>query len=468
MESGTVVVDARGLPDEALERIRSRSPIGHSWLPDVVPPLMRTTAIVVIAFALIATGIPALASPGDLDTTFGDDGKVTTRFTPWALARDMAIQADGRIVAVGQADGGRHARFALARYRRMGNLDTTFGGDGKVTTRFKGGGVAYAVAIQADAKIVTAGGSGGRSALVRYEPDGTLDHSFGGNGKVKTRWADGDGGASAVAIQADGKIVTAGGWLSDSCCPSESAFALARYNADGTLDSTFSGNGKVKTSFTVDGQIAGGAASGVAIQADGMIVAVGTASCAESCSRFALARFNADGTLDSGFGEDGEVITSLSDGFDEGHAVAIQADGRIVAAGKAGFCCEITGDFGVVRYSADGTLDTAFGDDGKVITNFTQWDDSIADVAIQADGKLVAAGGAGFAGEGSGSTFALARYRADGTLDTTFSDNGKVRTRFAPGFHALGGVLLQANGKIVAAGWAFDPARLALARYLGG
>jgi uncharacterized delta-60 repeat protein len=270
--------------------------------------------------------------------------------------------------------------------------------------------------------------------------------------------------ARAVAIQADGKIMTAGGWTSDSCCPSMGKFALARYDADGTLDSTFDGNGKVTTAFSIEDEAAFAAASGVAIQGDGKIVAAGSASCVESCSRYALARYNADGTLDSGFGENGEVLTSLTDGFDAGQAVAIQADGRIVAAGEAGFCCEITGSFGLVRYNADGTPDTGFNDDGVVITNFTPFDDSAADLAVQTDGRIVAAGSAGY--NGSSSSFALARYNADGTLDTSFSGNGKVRTAFTDGPNTLGGVALQVNEKIVVAGWAFDPSRFVLARYL--
>jgi uncharacterized delta-60 repeat protein len=254
--------------------------------------------------------------------------------------------------------------------------------------------------------------------------------------------------------------------MSESCCPSMGKFALARYNADGTLDPTFGGNGKVKTAFSIGGEAAFANAFDVAIQSDGKVVSAGTASCAESCSRYALARYNADGTLDSGFGENGEVLTSLTDGFDVGQAVAIQADGRIVAAGEAGFCCEITGSFGLVRYNADGTLDAGFSDDGVVVTNFTPVDDSAADLAIQADGKIVAAGGAGY--NGASSSFALARYNADGTRDTSFSGNGKVRTAFAAGLNSLGGVALQVNGKIVVAGWAFDPNRFVLARYLSG
>ncbi len=413
--------------------------------------------ILASALTLVATASAVLAAPGDLDTTFGGDGKVTTRFNAWAAARDVAVQADGKIVAVGQADGGRRARFAIARYDTDGTLDTTFGGDGKVTTRFKGGAIAYDVAVQSDGRIVAVGDSGGTFAIARYDTDGTLDTTFGGDGKVKTAFEDGDAGARAAAIQADGRVVVGGEWISLSCCPPVTTFALARYEPDGTLDTTFGTGGRVTTAFG-DG---GASAAGVALQADGKIVAVGNGE-----GGFALARYMADGTLDATFSDDGQVTTRLTEGVDQGHAVAIQADGKIVAAGTASFCCEYTGSFGLVRYNGDGTLDTTFSDDGIVITNLSKNGDSAGDVAVQPDGKIVAAGGAGY--NGSSSAFALVRYQSNGTLDTGFSGNGKVKTRFAPGINGFGGAALQANGKIVSAGWAFDyPAtRFALVRYL--
>ena len=394
---------------------------------------------------------------------------MTTHFEGGGGAQGVAIQADGKIVAVGGA--GKPFRFALARYMPNGSLDTTFGGDGKVTTKFaERYERAYGVAIQADGKIVAVGQAehaDPKFALARYMPNGTLDTAFGADGKVTTNFTKGDDGATGVAIQADGKIVVVG-TAPRPCCQAPSRFALARYNRDGTLDSTFGGDGKVTTAFVI-GEANLANATGVAIQADGMIVAVGTASCVAFCSRVALARYKTDGTLDPAFGDSGKVMTNLTDGFDEGFAVAIQADGKIVAAGRAGFCCEYTGSFGLVRYDTDGTLDTTFNGNGEVITDFTDGNDTAFGLAIQADGKVVAAGLVGYAGPESSTGFALARYNSDGTLDTAFGADGQVITDVTGELDGAHGVVIQANGKIVAAGMGgrWPDVRFALARYLG-
>jgi uncharacterized delta-60 repeat protein len=174
------------------------------------------------------------ASSGQLDTSFSGDGKVTTAFASESVdeAHAVAVQSDGKIVAAGESAGD----FALARYTTTGTLDTSFGDGGRVETVFDLGSddVASALAIQADGKIVAAGVSNNRFALARYNTDGTLDTSFNGDGKLMTHFAAGSADlALAVAIQADGKIVAAG--------VSNDRFALARYNTNGTLDTTFGG-----------------------------------------------------------------------------------------------------------------------------------------------------------------------------------------------------------------------------------
>jgi uncharacterized delta-60 repeat protein len=225
---------------------------------------------------------------------------------------------------------------------------------------------------------------------------GDLDQTFGGDGNVTTNFTSGNDGAGDLAIQPDGKIVAAG---RASGTAGFGRFALARYKPNGALDTTFGGDGKVATNFTVGSDWA----NGVLIQADGKIVAAGTAN----VGRFALARYNPNGTLDATFSGDGKVTTNLTSGVDIAAGVASQADGKIVAGGEAGFCCEWTGSF-LARYKTDGTLDTIFSGNGKVTTNFTAGFDSAQGVAIQADGKIVAAGGA-FFGERD-ARFALARY----------------------------------------------------------
>jgi uncharacterized delta-60 repeat protein len=406
------------------------------------------------SFLTAALASPALAAPGDIDTSFGGDGKVTTNFTAdFDGAEGVAIQADGKILAAGTSGG---KKFGLARYETDGTLDTSFGGgDGKVSTDLTAGpDAANGVAIQADGKIVAAGianieGADPKFALARYNADGTLDTSFSSDGIVRTNFTPGFDAANDLGIQADGKIVAAGFAGSGNA-----RFALARYNTDGTLDTSFGGDGKVRTNFTAGFDAAGG----MDIQANGKIVAAGFTGGPNTM--FALARYNTDGTLDTSFGTDGKVTTNFTPGADGANSAAVQTNGKIVAAGLAG---DADTKFALARYNVDGTLDTSFSSDGKVRTNFTGDFDTANDLAIQADGKVVAAGFAG----GANTTFALARYETDGTLDTSFGGDGRVTTNFTADFDAAFALALQADGKIVAAGFAegANP-RFALARYL--
>jgi uncharacterized delta-60 repeat protein len=340
------------------------------------------------------------AAPGDLDLSFGGNGKVATNFTSGDdMAFGVAIQSDGRIVAVGSADF--QNEFALARYTPDGSVDASFDGDGKLTTTFTGDhDSAHDLAIQADGKIIAAGTAGFDSyALARYESDGSLDHSFSEDGKVRTNLTGGFDVAYAVAIQANGTIVVAG-----RSAGAGGRFALARYESDGSLDHSFSGDGKVLTNLTLRDDYA----RDVAIQADRKIVVAGSAGGAGG--RFALARYESDGSLDHSFSEDGKVLTNLTRGLDLASGIAIQSNRRIVAAGHAGGtrASPRNHKFAIVRYRANGALDRSFSGDGKRVVDFTSGDDWAQDVAIQPDGKIVAAGRAA----GAGGRFALARIWA--------------------------------------------------------
>ena len=253
-----------------------------------------------------------------------------------------------------------------------------------------------------------------------------------------------------MALQGDGKIVAVGAAELDGY-----SFALARYNPDGSLDTSFSGDGQLTTNF---GGVGGGfdAANGVALQGDGKIVAVGYSFGAGAA--FALARYNPDGSLDTSFSGDGMQRTDVGDDG-QANGVALQGDGKIVAAGAAGF-----DHFALARYNTDGSLDTSFSGDGQLTTDVGGHANG---VALQGDGKIVAAGGGG----AGGADFALARYNADGSLDTSFSGDGLQTTDFA-GFDRANGMALQGDGKIVVVGHSvsagIDDSDFALARYLGG
>ena len=228
-------------------------------------------------------------------------------------------------------------------------------------------------------------------------------------------------------------------------------FALARYNPNGTLDASFSGDGTQTTNFRrFDG------VTGVAVQANGRIVAIGGTFDGVDDRDFALARYNANGTLDVSFSGDGKQTTGFG-GNAEAYAVALQANSKIVATGLAPGTGG--GNFALARYNTNGTLDVSFSGDGKQTTNFVGFDFANG-VSIQGDGKIVAAGRTG------GANFALARYNPNGSLDASFSGDGRRTTDFG-GLDQAYGVALTQHGKIVAAGAGGGNFDFALARYLG-
>lgn len=395
--------------------------------------LGRRTLTAAAALLAMAAAFPGLAAPGDPDTGFGRRGKVTTNFTSRDdFAIEIAIQADGKIVAAGTA---ALEAFALTRYRRNGTIDPSFGDGGKVVTSFVPGiTLAYGVAIQADGRIVAAGSADDENqfALARYNADGSLDPSFDGDGKVTATFTDDHDFALDVAIQSDGGIVAVG-------TGSFTQFGVMRFDADGSLDGSFGEAGKVLTDITGGLDVA----FALAIQPDGKIVAAGRA--AGAGGRFALVRYDTDGTLDGSFGESGIVMTNFTRGHDAVRDVLIQVDGKIVAAGRARGAA---GRFALARYRSDGTLDPTFGRGGRVLTNFSPGLDLALGLAVQTNGRIVAAGHAG----GPNHSFAVARYRANGRLDRSFADDGKETVDFTPGDDFARDVAIQVDGKIVMGG----------------
>ena len=345
--------------------------------------------------------IPAAqAEPGALDPSFGTGGKVTTAVAPTdsgALA--LARQADGKLVAAGYGSTGYNEDFALARYNADGSLDTSFNGTGKVTTAIgPGADYAEALALQPDGKFVAAGwsfnGSDRDFALTRYNPDGSLDTSFGTGGKVTTFIGSGNDTAYALALQPDGKLVAAGSNLQGT----QSVVALARFNSNGSLDSSFGAGGKVATAI---GSYA--VAGALAFQPDGKLVVAGVGSTGSQRS-FALARYNPDGSLDTSFGSGGKVTTAIGSTLDTAEAIGLQPDGKLVAAGSSRTG---SGDvFALARYNSDGSLDAGFGSGGKLTTAVAS-DGEAYGLVLQPDGKLVAAGGSW---DGAKEQFMLVRY----------------------------------------------------------
>ncbi|MEZ5494606.1 MAG: hypothetical protein R3E61_08535 [Pseudomonadales bacterium] len=257
---------------------------------------------------VVFTVCPALlhAAPGDLDLSFGGAGIVITDMgTNYDNGSSVIQQTDGQLVEAGTSDG----NFALVRYKTNGSLDLSFGGGtGKVITDM-GSSYDYGSSViqQVDGKLVVAGTSNNDFALARYNADGSLDTSFDGDGKVTTAIGAGTDSGVSVIQQTDGKLVVAG----YSFTGSNDDFALVRYNIDGSLDTSFDGDGKVTTDISGDYD----RASSVIQQADGKLVAAGR-SVNGGNEDFALVRYNADGSLDASFDGDGKVTTAIGGGDD--------------------------------------------------------------------------------------------------------------------------------------------------------
>jgi uncharacterized delta-60 repeat protein len=314
-----------------------------------------------------------------------------------------------------------------------------FSTDGKQTTNFgSGADSGAAVAVQPDGKAVVVGTVAGEEnddiGLTRYNRDGSLDTALGGGGGTYQLDSGGDDVGNAVALQEDGKIVVTGRSSSGN-------LMLARFNADGTIDSSFGGGGL--TIIDYQGPYASGNA--VAIQTDGKIVVGGTFDRGTGAgNQYTVARYTSDGQQDFTFGGDGTRRTDMGGG--SGNSVALQSDDKIVLAGSTG-----SAGFGVVRYTSDGAIDTTFSGDGTQTTELVDGDDEGRAVAVQSDGRIVVAGTA--SSEGLTRGFAVARYASDGTLDNTFSGDGKQVT----GSDSTGGLIgnalaVQAGGKLVVAG----------------
>jgi len=412
----------------------------------------RTASIALSLFACFSSTI-ALAIPGQPGTLDGAWATLSTlgpgkAITPVGADDDkayaIALQPDGKVVLVGTCRTAIDLDFCALRYNANGTVDTSFGSGGSVTTSLgTSDDWANGVAVQPDGKIVLAGlcvnGATVDFCALRYNANGTLDTSFGSGGKVITPVDTVDDYAKALILQPDGKIVLAGNCFNGT----NSSFCAVRYNANGTLDASFGTAGKVITpvgTFT-------SAASALALQPDGKLVLAG--SCSNGTNDdFCALRYNANGTPDSSFGSAGKVFAAVGTGLDDATALALQPDGKLVLSG---YCyVGINADFCALRLNTNGTLDTSFGIAGKVITPVGTGNDFVQALALQPDGKLVLAGRCF---NGTDDDFCALRYSANGSLDTTFGGGGKVITQVSSGNDDIANAIaLQPDGKLVLAG----------------
>jgi uncharacterized delta-60 repeat protein len=425
-------------------------------------PSLRASKLILLRLVVLALMVASianavmLAAVGDLDPSFGMGGRVISDFGHTDnQAFGMIVQPDGKIVVAGYGINSlTHGfDFLVARYNSSGSLDTGFGSGGKVYTDFFGSQeLAYAVGIQLDGKIVAAGyigdGLGGSDfAIARYNPDGSLDSSFGNGGKTTTSIGNRDE-AYGLVIQPDGKIIIAG----DTDVSRLPDFALVRYNSDGSLDPSFGSGGKVVTDWFGDTDIA----LAVALDSKGRVIAAGyTGQSIQTSTDFGVVRYNPNGSLDQNFGSHGKASTDFFGREDEGRDLAIQPDDKIVVTGYASLPPERR-DFALVRYNTNGSLDSGFGAGGKLTTAITSRFDQSEAIAIQPNGKILVGGTASNADSPTGKDFALVRYNANGSLDQAFGSGGKVTTDFSKRLDEGQAIALQPDNKILLAGFSFN------------
>ncbi|MCB9430637.1 MAG: hypothetical protein H6668_01520 [Ardenticatenaceae bacterium] len=392
------------------------------------------------------------ALPGDLDLTFGNNGMVTTQIGNGASSgQAVAIQADGKIVVPLQ-----YADATLARYNPDGTLDSTFGTGGIATP---GLGIKPAeVAIRDDGKIVVAGtfkaGSSGEFIMVaQYDGDGLLDTSFANEGILLFQHNLINVRGEAMVLQPDGKILVAG-FVYSSTTPLK--FITVRFTVAGELDSSFGDfidpsqptlgrSGRAVTSFTTGND----AVATIALQSDGKIIVAGRVDAAND-RRFAIARYESDGDLDTSFGNAGVIIDERTVVSSEVRSITIQPNNYIVAMGHTNSGLGEVSGMTVMRLTIDGNFDSSFADNGLFIhPNIPSHSWSGEDLVLTSNHKIMVAYEGH--GVGGGNSIGLARLSADGQLDTTYGSAGFVRKVFPNGANVYK-MAVQADGKIVTVG----------------
>ncbi|HMC96976.1 MAG TPA: T9SS type A sorting domain-containing protein [Flavobacteriales bacterium] len=400
--------------------------------------MIRKYILCACALFLVGHALHAQQS-GDLDSTFSADGiALNDLVAENDYAQDIALQPDGKIVAVGIART-MQDNLLVVRYLPDGELDASFGSGGFVITAIGSfGSGATKVAIQPDGKIVVGGfssyGPAGRfMAVLRYHADGSLDSSFAGDGIREDDMTAGDDSAAGLAVQSDGKIVvTAGG-------AAASNFVTMRLTAAGELDPGFADNGVQTTSVATNS-----VPRALLLQPDGRIIVVGEVAEPGFDVYVGIARYNSDGSADASFGVAGEVIHAFAPGHNRYFAATLQPDGKIIVAGVAGN--GQTAAMGLARFHTNGDVDATFGDNGNVILP-TQPLSEARSVAVLPDGRIFVGGNRPYIME-------VALLNPDGSVDTGFSQDG-LQTTPIDTSSTVQAVAVQADGKALAAGMTY-------------
>lgn len=316
----------------------------------------------------------------------------------------------------------------LSGYSQAGQPDLSFGNGGSITPQ--GGGP---IAIQNDGKIIQVSASSGDFMVTRFNVDGSLDNTFNGTGKVITDFGLASEVPKSVLVQPDGKIIVAGVTTRDN--PPDYRILVARYNPDGSLDQTFHGTGFNSVGNTSDNAY-------LAMESNGSILVAG---------EFSITRFKSNGDTDNSFGSNVGTLRTGNQ-LTANYAIAVQTDGKIVLGGFR-TSTAYGGDFTLVRYNPDGSLDSSFDSDGVVITRILNDLSLISSLLIQPDGKILAAGTAYQSGV-PGASYVLARYNTNGLLDSSFDGDGilflNLGSRSDPVSYLS--IALQGDNRIIASG----------------
>jgi len=404
-----------------------------------------------LLFYILLVPIILHAQSGSLDSDFSADGLVTLDYSSSDVGYDLAIQPDGNILVCGSSTA-NGMDMVVTRLLPDGSSDNSFGTGGTVFVDMGSTSVASAVIVQEDGKIILAGSSGSDFAVVRLSSDGSLDNSFSFDGKLVIPIGVSTDNASDVAITTGQKIIICGtDWE-----PGSSDVAVVRLNPDGSMDNTFSFDGIATTN--IDGND-----NGVSIFAnpDGKVT-VGGYSSGNSGIHPILIRYNEDGSLDNTFSTAGELLVDL--GGEEGtfRDITLTGSGKIIATGSIGL--GTAAEMLVARFQTNGDPDLSFSFDGLAGTDFFGEEDLGFAIVLQPDGKILAGG---YAKDGN-KMMAMLRFDNDGNLDNTFGTNGLVTTQ-ASTVDEIQALALQADGKIVAFGRAYTvDADQVAARYISG
>ncbi|MFM2059177.1 MAG: hypothetical protein RLY71_3562, partial [Pseudomonadota bacterium] len=397
---------------------------------------------------IAATRSLQLAAVNDapvVDTVIGGTGQ---RIEPVGSshdeARSITLQPDGKILLGGTSLNGTDHDFSLIRLNADGTLDTSFAHAGKLVQPVGSHeDLANSITLQPDGKILLGGyswnGSSDDFSLIRLHADGTLDSSFASGGRLLLPIGSRDDHASSITVQPDGKIVLGG----DSFNGINHDVSLIRLNADGTLDTGFASGGKLLQTFGSRDDLG----RSIALQTDGKILLGGTSADASGLGDFSLLRLNADGTLDTSFASGGKLLQPVGSSHDAASSITLQPDGKILMGGYS-----FTGsnaDFSLIRLNADGTLDSSFSGDGKLLQAVGSGADLATCLTLQADGKILLGG---YGWNGSNDDFSLIRLNVDGTLDTHFANGGKLLLAVGNSHDSAYSMTVQPDGKILLSG----------------